>query len=173
LSLQRHSRLRAKVSGSGRLRTGTQSRAPGPSCTFPKCRTSSHCCRSVTDVRVESLRPLPLSRSNPRHALGFRPDGYRRCQWPRCVRGTAVTAHGRSKSHRRFGLKSPDRLTPTSGGLVIDDDRPKGDPARTSCSARGLPDPELDPRSPAGRHVRPKRWHRRCTSVTHATSPRL
>lgn len=36
------------------------------------------------------------------------------CAWTEQI---APTLHGR---------KSPDRLTPTSGGLVIDDDRPKG-----------------------------------------------
>ena len=47
-----------------------------------------------------------------------------------------------------LGVKSPDRLTTTSGGFPIVEVRPAGEPARTSCSAQGLPSPELDPASP-------------------------
>ncbi len=42
------------------------------------------------------------------------------------------------------GVKSPARLATTSGGLVIVHVRPSGEPARSSCSARGLPSPGLD-----------------------------
>lgn len=52
-------RCTSTLSQSGRLRAGALSRAPSPFCTFPMCRTSSHCCRSVTYVRVESLQDTP------------------------------------------------------------------------------------------------------------------
>ena len=46
------------------------------------------------------------------------------------------------------GVKSTARLATTSGGFAIVEVRPTGEPARTSCSAQGLPSPELDPASP-------------------------
>ena len=46
------------------------------------------------------------------------------------------------------GVKSTARLATTSGGFAIVEVRPAGEPARTSCSAQGLPSPELDPASP-------------------------
>ena len=42
-------------------------------------------------------------------------------------------------------VKSPDRLARTSGRVVIVEVRPAGESARSSCSAQGLPSPELDP----------------------------
>jgi hypothetical protein len=43
------------------------------------------------------------------------------------------------------GVKSPARLTTTSGGFVIVEVRPAGEPARTCCSAQGLPSRNLTP----------------------------
>ena len=62
--------------------------------------------------------------------------------------------------------KAAARLTGTSGGFVIVDVRPKGEPARTSCSAQGLPSPELDPASlPVGGAVH-RTTHRRRSQGT-------
>jgi hypothetical protein len=78
-------------------------------------------------------------RSEPTPALPMR-----RCQAMRPV-------FSRPRPPALHGVKSPDRLATTSGGVVIVNVRPTGEPARTSCSAQGLPSLELDPASlPAG-----------------------
>lgn len=67
------------------------------------------------------------------------------------------------------GVKSTARLTRTSGGFAIVEVRPAGEPARTSCSAQGLPSPELDPASlPAGVAVHRTTQRRR----SQGTKPR-
>ena len=61
------------------------------------------------------------------------------------VRGVGASAHGRSPFHPHSTASSPGSARKNFWRVVIVEVRPAGAPARTSCSAQGLPSPELDP----------------------------
>jgi hypothetical protein len=65
-------------------------------------------------------------------------------------------APDRPRPPELHGVKSPDRLTRTSGGVVIDEVRPAGEPARSSCSAhRASLSGNLTPHSSGGNRCHP------------------
>src|SRR5258707_776329 len=77
--------------------------------------------------------------------MGVAPASITQALSPRSSRVTyAAYRAGTTGAPRR---QVPARLTTTSGGFAIGEARPSGEPVRTSCSAQGLPSPELDPAS--------------------------
>ena len=78
------------------------------------------------------------------------------------VRGVGASAHGRSPFHPRSTASSPGSARKNFWRVVIVEVRPAGAPARTSCSAQGLPSPELDPA--------PLRWRPRASNDAVASS---